>query len=358
MYLINLNIFQNRNEKQEFIDRRDNQGYTALHLGVLSKSERIVRKLLQSGASSDIVDNNNRTPLDLAITKEYNNIIEMLKNNQSFQICNYEEPIKPIKKSSKPIILVFCFQFVTTLILYFSLIPIALPNNNENNIINTILFFIYKILLLLFLILYGILLRKDPGEIRKNDINKLKELLEKEIDENKSGGLLDLKKYCYKCFIKKSKNSKHCIVCDKCYDDFKHHCFWINKCIAKRNYNLFISFLFTTFLYLFLLLIICILGLYNFFVKNLNENCFEFLFIKIIYLKNIFGLGDNTRYFHFVLIIVLLLIILVILVPEFILLSFSVNDCCNNLRIKRYIRNKEINTTPLVDSFDENSIDE
>lgn len=94
--------------------------------------------------------------------------------------------------------------------------PIVLHNNNnENNIVNKILFFILHILFILFFTLYGLLLAKDPGEIKSSDINKLKELLMNEIYENKSNEDLDLKNYCYKCFIKKSKTSKHCIICDK-----------------------------------------------------------------------------------------------------------------------------------------------
>ena len=64
--------------------------------------------------------------------------------------------------------------------------PIVLQNNNnENNIVNKILFFILYILFILFFILYGILLAKDPGEIKSSDINKLKELLMNEMDESK-----------------------------------------------------------------------------------------------------------------------------------------------------------------------------
>ena len=30
-------------------------------------------------------------------------------------------------------------------------------------------------------------------------------------------------------FLQKSYNIKHCFICDKCVEDFSHHCFWINK---------------------------------------------------------------------------------------------------------------------------------
>mgnify|MGYP001035716856 CR=1 FL=1 len=36
-------------------------------------------------------------------------------------------------------------------------------------------------------------------------------------------------------------NSKHCMKCEKCIEDFDHHCKWLNNCIAKRNYKFFIT---------------------------------------------------------------------------------------------------------------------
>ena len=142
-------------------------------------------KLLQSGANADIKDSKNRTLLDLANSKGYKEIIEILKNNQSCQICNFKAPVKQIKKSIKNIILVFFFQTITVAISYFSLIPIALySKSNDYNIVNILIFFIYICLFLLFLIIYLILLKINPGEIKKKDEKALKALLEKETDEN------------------------------------------------------------------------------------------------------------------------------------------------------------------------------
>jgi len=45
-----------------------------------------------------------------------------------------------------------------------------------------------------------------------------------------------------RCSICKSyvgKNSKHCGSCNKCCDDFDHHCNWLNNCIGAANYKTF-----------------------------------------------------------------------------------------------------------------------
>ena len=46
LYLINLDIFQNENERLNFINQLDDQGYSPLHLCIISKSSRIALKLL------------------------------------------------------------------------------------------------------------------------------------------------------------------------------------------------------------------------------------------------------------------------------------------------------------------------
>jgi hypothetical protein len=36
----------------------------------------------------------------------------------------------------------------------------------------------------------------------------------------------------------KLKESKHCNVCNKCIrETFDHHCFWLNTCIFKENFD-------------------------------------------------------------------------------------------------------------------------
>ena len=37
--------------------------------------------------------------------------------------------------------------------------------------------------------------------------------------------------------------TKHCIICEKCVDEFDHHCFWVGNCIGKNNFSLFFNFL-------------------------------------------------------------------------------------------------------------------
>ena len=203
LYLINLDIFETEEEKYNFINQLDNEGYSALHLSISSKSSRIAMKLLQNGADALVVDNKGETPLQLAIKKKQNDIIQILRNNLGMQVCNIKAPAKQIKKSCKNIICVLAFQIISILMMFGSVLPIFLIGYDK--ILTKIFFYSYIILLLLFFSVYILLLIKDPGLKKKKNLDDLKDLINKNSD---------LTKYCYKCFIKKTKTSKHCIFCD------------------------------------------------------------------------------------------------------------------------------------------------
>ena len=342
LYLINLDIFNSVEEKINYINQLDSQGLSALHLSVSSKSPRITIKLLQNGANPLIVDNKGQNPLQLAIEKKHFEIINILKNTQKCEFCNIKAPVKQIKKSCKNIFLVFFFQIISIIIVFWSTLPIFISNYYEF-LFGKISLAVYIYFLIVFFILYLILLIKDPGKKPKKDLDFLKDL----IDQNK-----DLTKYCYKCFIRKTRNSRHCVICDRCYANFDHHCFWINKCVAKRNYYLFIIFLFETAFYLLTVLAITITSLIK-----INNNFKEYQCKNFIF-ENICNLWKNLFYdkiiFNLILNISLILIVISFLIPELLLLILHLNVCCTNYRIEKYRRktNTSISTVSLVNVDD------
>lgn len=48
---------------------------------------------------------------------------------------------------------------------------------------------------------------------------------------------------CFFCEIQVGPKTKHCSVCNKCVDEFDHHCVWINNCVGKRTYKAFFAML-------------------------------------------------------------------------------------------------------------------
>ena len=308
LYLIHLNIFNDENERQEFINKKDLQGLTPLHLSVSSKSLRIVVKLLQSGAKSDIKDNKGNTPFQLAVNKKQKEIAEVIKNNQNCELCHLKAPVKQLKKSIKNIILVFLFQALTTFIIFISVLSIALnTSKDDTNPLYDLTFLIYCFLLILFFLIYIALLIIDPGEIKPNTLEDLKFL----INDKK-----DLNRYCYECFVPKSKNVKHCIICHKCYRNFDHHCFWINKCVAKNNYCFFLIFLVVAFIYLLFVLLLGILGIIHLIGGN-EENIYEYNLGGFVFRSDYLC---NNKLYYYILNISLIIIDLFFLIPETLLL--------------------------------------
>lgn len=346
LYLINLDIFDSEKEKIEFINDLDNQGYSPLHLSVSSKSSRLTVKLLQNGANPLKEDQKGKTPLQLAIEKNQDDIIQILSNVQSCQLCNFKAPVKQLKKSSKNVICIFVFQFIAIIILFGSVLPIFY--NFYENMFGKISIYCSISLLSVFFIIYLLLLIINPGLKEKNNLDDLRGLIKEDID---------LTKYCYKCFIEKTKTSKHCIICDSCYDRFDHHCYWINKCVAKNNYILFLMFLFETALYLLTILVITVLSLTEF-IKNKFE-------VKRITICNIIYCGkyddiydklfDNNnvkKIIHLILNIALILIILLFLIPEMLLLILHIYVCCSNYREENKNKKTLSNNASLLNEDD------
>ena len=110
----------------------------------------------------------------------------------------------------------------------------------------------------------------------------------------------DIKNYCPKCFIPEVNGIKHCIICDKCVEGFNHHCFWINKCIGKKNKLIYLLFLFISLIYTLDSIYISILSLldfsslsYNKFIyKNIlntsKQRQIRVFFIDLIFIFSIF----------------------------------------------------------------------
>lgn len=83
--------------------------------------------------------------------------------------------------------------------------------------------------LLFLLIEYVRLLVIDPSDERLRDRQYHPEGIEE--------------KDCELCQCKVAKSSYHCHNCKRCVEEFDHHCTFVNNCIGKENYSIFIRLL-------------------------------------------------------------------------------------------------------------------
>ncbi|XP_008547862.1 palmitoyltransferase Hip14 isoform X1 [Microplitis demolitor] len=84
--------------------------------------------------------------------------------------------------------------------------------------------------------------RGDPGVISATHEDKLNTIVE----VAETGGF-EPQGFCTSCLVRRPIRSKHCSSCDRCVARFDHHCPWINNCIGAYNHKYFLGFLISLF---------------------------------------------------------------------------------------------------------------
>ncbi|CAD8085081.1 unnamed protein product [Paramecium sonneborni] len=77
------------------------------------------------------------------------------------------------------------------------------------------------------------------------------------LKEQKAKYQTKLNCYCKICLAFVKTSSKHCKSCNRCTDQFDHHCIWLNNCIGLQNYKFFFILIVLLELYLITVLIVC-----------------------------------------------------------------------------------------------------
>ena len=203
---------------------QDKFGYTALHYAVKKSHIRIIKKLLQKGADRNIIEKRHKkTPVMMGKNKP--EIAEIFKKKGICEKLFFKPDISQRTCcSNKNMILFIFFHLLIISLVFFVIFPDfnSLPFSISYLSISGLVF-----------LLYFILSFSDPGRM----VRQYKDLLSiVEFGE-------EVENFCPYCLVKKTYRSLHCLICQKCVDDFDHHCFWVGNCIGKNNYTLFFIFL-------------------------------------------------------------------------------------------------------------------
>ena len=203
---------------------QDIHGNTALHYAVKYNQIRIIKKLIQNGADKNILNKNKISPATLA--RESPELTDIFLKKGICQKLFFKPDINKKSNLSNINMLLFIVLHITVIFLTFVML---MPYFD-----NTVFTLIYLAISFLLFILFFILSFSDPGKlINSNNMSMLDLVLRGEL----------LEEYCPNCLIKMNYRTKHCIICEKCVDEFDHHCFWVGNCIGKNNYLLFFIFL-------------------------------------------------------------------------------------------------------------------
>ena len=231
------------------VNSQDINGYTPLHYAVMTRNENMTKRLILRGANKLIKDKKNRTPYDLALSMNDKDLVDILYHKKFCKRIFCGGEIEPLTKTKNHYFLLISilFNIIIKFIIIFRFICILsnqteLYNLNLNNYFNCVdnscnievivIFssFITDIFLLLIIIIF---------KCSKNIF--LKRKTEKEV-ESLSDFFENNNKICVKCRIAINSSTKHYLICNRCVNNWDHHCYWLNSCIKEKiikNLNFF-----------------------------------------------------------------------------------------------------------------------
>ncbi|CAD8094129.1 unnamed protein product [Paramecium sonneborni] len=116
---------------------------------------------------------------------------------------------------------------------------------------------------------------EDRSVVNMDADENLEDYFNMKKDDNKQGRE---KRFCKKCCIPKPLRTHHCSQCRCCWQRMDHHCQWINNCVAKDNYKIFISMIF----YASCLLVWVSISQYRVFLNVIETDVSDFILFIIV----------------------------------------------------------------------------
>ncbi|CAN0901130.1 Protein S-acyltransferase 24 [Linum grandiflorum] len=228
--------------------RQDKEGCTPLHWAAIRGNLEACTVLVQAGKKEDltITENTGMTPAQLASDKNHRQVAFFLGNARRLldRRCDGTGRLGRLSKLGLAPLL-WCIIFIL-LVTYVHSVIMA---SNLPQLTAGAGFVAWLGVLLASggLVTFYRCSSKDPGYIRMNvhDPQNMKDdepLLKTEIN---NPALLagNWSQLCATCKIVRPIRAKHCSTCDRCVEQFDHHCPWVSNCIGKKNKRDFFLFL-------------------------------------------------------------------------------------------------------------------
>ena len=335
------------------INSINDKGYTALHYAVENNDERMVKHLLIRGANKFVNDRDNINPYNLAVLLRQENLIKILYHKNCCQKLFCGEELGKLSGKSSMILMIFYlilnigFKLAIFFRLFFVIYNIDLflllsdfKIHNDTNIqeiaLNDLLSCVEEncfpevialfscIIIDLLLLIYFIIFKCSKPVFLPRKINREKNL-SKLYERNEN--------ICIKCGIIKSSSTKHCLICDRCVENWDHHCYWLNTCISNKNFCKFKLFLYFTFIFLITNLLFYIYSVYL------------ILSAKDLFFQEIFNVevGSEVYYLVLALLISALIVLIIFIFYSLIFLNFPfvIYYCKMNINISKLEENIE-----------------
>ena len=250
----------------------NNSSYTSKFLGDYAPSWK---KMLKNKNKENI-----SSQIELSNLSLKNNNINSYNNNNYYNKMTYSRISQEnsarnnarkgnmnmflYNKNDEPLIVLGPEWFSCVIVITFFLFLLFLYFYFLKNLINPTIQDYGKILCFIDIILYLICFFKNPG-IPPKELWIENYFKNKNNKDNNINFSIKICKDC-KIIIENNQYIEHCKICNVCIMEMGYHCFWIGKCIGKKNKFYFYCFLFISFI-LLLYLIFAFVSI-PFFKKN------------------------------------------------------------------------------------------
>ncbi|KAG2607479.1 hypothetical protein PVAP13_4NG249400 [Panicum virgatum] len=228
--------------------RQDKEGCTPLHWAAIRGNLEACTVLVQVGKKDDLMvkDKTGLTPAQLAADKNNRQVAFFLDNARRVYDRGCGANTKFGKFSKLGLAPLLWCIIIAMLITY---IHSVISGQYATNMTAPFGMFGWSGVFLATagLVMFYKCSRKDPGYININTRGSQNQrddepLLKMELENPAllSGNWSQL---CITCKIVRPVRSKHCSTCDRCVEQFDHHCPWVSNCIGKKNKWEFFMFL-------------------------------------------------------------------------------------------------------------------
>ncbi|KAH6818470.1 Ankyrin repeat family protein with DHHC zinc finger domain-containing protein [Perilla frutescens var. frutescens] len=220
--------------------RQDKEGCTPLHWAAIRGNLEACTVLVMAGKKEDLMvsENTGLTPAQLAADKNHRQVAFFLGNARRLFDKRWDNNTflgRLSKLGLAPILWCMIFLMLATYIH-----SVVTASNLPRLTAGFGLFaWMGVFLATIGLVLFYRCSSKDPGFIRMNvhDPENMKDdepLLKIEIN-NPALIAGNWSQLCATCKIVRPLRAKHCSTCDRCVEQFDHHCPWVSNCIGKKN---------------------------------------------------------------------------------------------------------------------------
>uniref|UniRef100_A0A7N0RGC7 S-acyltransferase n=1 Tax=Kalanchoe fedtschenkoi TaxID=63787 RepID=A0A7N0RGC7_KALFE len=228
--------------------RQDKEGCTPLHWAAIRGNLEACTVLVQAGKKEDLMvtDNTGMTPAQLASDKNHREVAFFLGNARRLleKRCDGNQRFAQFSKLGLAPIL-WCIIFI--LLVTYTHSVILAPNMPSLTAGLALVAWMGVFMATGGLYLFYRCSSKDPGFIKLNmhdPHNRKQDEPLLKMDLNNPALLAgNWSQLCATCKVVRPLRAKHCSTCDRCVEQFDHHCPWVSNCIGKKNKRDFFSFL-------------------------------------------------------------------------------------------------------------------